>query len=931
MKLGNGHVSEVWARAPFKAAAFAAMCMLACTAYGDGATFKLKTGIITDWTNEASYVEGSVPSANDIVEIQDRSTGIVYSTDIESCRLVSSLARIKPLGDNLRSCVIFDIAENAALTNGCAICGVNNIRGSIIKRGEGELVLNSSGRTDYNVNRIRVEKGILRGSLGVVRGEVQFSHIYVAAGAEFHLPLFDWNSPSVSSIFFNSLSLSGDGDFYYDESGNHSAVQYRITDICEFGGTLHGNQMSPFFQGRVMLTGVASDFPNNLIAAGNYGNLSAPGAKGLIGLMKIGKKGEVSSMGKANFQTDSRGGGFLYLGNSDDTTDRDFVGTATNPDGPTFFDAGHHGGITFTGQWRLNGGSTATKSGHFVIMGSNTVPCVLANDILSWVKDGNPYAIHMQKKGTGTWRFADFSSRSWAGALTVDEGTIQFDSMAETNKICALGKATCLTEPYRTTYDASKNVAWAHRLGSTNSVGDLVEGGLEYLGTSPGISGTRSTVLAGIGRIDAAGSGSLYMANVSGYGTGNRTLILDGAACTTNLLVGIADSNACVSVVKEGAGMWTIGGELDFSGDLEVKGGTLAICDYRARPYSWFRFSITQLYSTASTQHIVMQDLALYDAEGRRQNVGLAYDFPDPYPTNKTVYCNEDYTATLAPGGVAYGDAGWYKCFDYNSTTPFTQGKEADIRRLFDDISSGMQTPYNGRHCTSSSGSSLIVPSVGNPSTWFRIVMRMTNGTPAIVAYDISRGSGSEAERDGHPVYFGMEGSIDGLVWDELHAATPEDDHSADNGSAAYKWMSDGTAFANKNTLRPNLGYRFPRTHRVLSSSPLAKVRKISVSGGATLVTKDSFAISNLVLDATSPCTIDGFSFPDDPSATLTIKNLPVTQSCVTLPCTFVNVTGLDNINNWTHAFDVAMPRRRVRVVDGRVVVAPRGISVSFR
>jgi hypothetical protein len=209
--------------------------------------------------------------------------------------------------------------------------------------------------------------------------------------------------------------------------------------------------------------------------------------------------------------------------------------------------------------------------------------------------------------------------------------------------------------------------------------------------------------------------------------------------------------------------------------------------------------------------------------------------------------------------------------------------------------------------------------------------MRLTNGTPAIVSYDISRGSGSDAEGKGHPVYFGLEGSCDGFAWDELHAATPEDDHSADSGSAAYKWMSDGSAFANKNTLRPNLGYRLPRTHRELKSRPLANVGKISVSGGATLVANVPIAISNLVLDATSPCTIDGFSFPDDPSATLTIKNMPLTQSCVTLPCTFVNVTGLDNINNWTHAFDVTMPKRCVRVVDGRIVVAPKGISISFR
>jgi autotransporter-associated beta strand protein len=903
--------------------------LVAVVEYGYGVhTNSVKNGV-SDWTSSASYDDGYVPQAGDVVLVPNQTSVTLLSTDTDSCQLVSSLGRVLFMGAGSGSTLTIDVAEGTVLTNNCSIKGFNGNYGRLVKTGKGELALMATDPSDYWVNQLVIETGVLRGPTAARRGVWNVSYVTVAAGAAFHLPLFDWMLPIVggSSHYINFLGLDGAGAVWYDET---KVTQMRVTRSGTFSGELHGAYMLPFIQGCVAFTGTASDFGQNMTVANNWGDLVNPvsGHGGVVSVKKIGLKGQASSVGLGNLASDSRGGGFVYIGDDDDMTDREFIGTTSNPDGPTFFDAGHHGGVTFTGLWRLNGGLTADMSGHFVVMGSNTTPCVLANDILSWTKNDHPYTIHLQKKGTGTWRLADCATRTWTGALTVDEGRIQFDSLADAGELCALGYATTLTLPYRTVYDAAQNVDWAHRLGSVDTDGQLVEGELEYLGAEAAKGVGRATVLAGAGRLDAAGTGALYLHNVSGLGTGARRLTLDGAAGTTNLLVDIVDSNACVSVVKDGAGQWTIGGELDFSGDLTVNAGTLVVRNDSARPYSWFRFNVKELHDNTQN-NVVMQDLALYDAEGRRQNIGLEYAFPDPYPTNQTVQITADYWAKLPPGGVAYGVSGWYAAFNY-ATAPFTEGMEYDVRRLFDDISSGKQAPYSISWRRTESGG-FLRPAHDNADTWHRIVMRLTNGAPAIVRYDYSRGSGTDAETRSHPVYFGLDGSVDGINWDPLHDATPADDHSGDSGSASYKWMSDGTAFASAATLRPGQGYPLARTHRTLAATPLANVGTVSVAAGATLKADGTFpALRHLRVDAAGAGTLDGFAFSNADGCSLDVAHLP--DAGTALPLTITNAVDLANVSGWNLTLDgIATRRYKIGVSNSRIVVAPVGFAIIIR
>ena len=143
MKLKKQRISRGGVQLFPKIVAFAiVMCAFAPAVFGD--TFTI-TNVISDWTAPASYKENAVPGAGDTVEIASYATGMVYSADSASCSLVASLAKIKLSGSNLRSCVVFDIGEGAAVTNGCSITGgaSGSINlGGIINRGRGEVVVN---------------------------------------------------------------------------------------------------------------------------------------------------------------------------------------------------------------------------------------------------------------------------------------------------------------------------------------------------------------------------------------------------------------------------------------------------------------------------------------------------------------------------------------------------------------------------------------------------------------------------------------------------------------------------------------------------------------------------------------------------------------------------------------------------------------------
>ena len=171
------------------------------------------------------------------------------------------------------------------------------------------------------------------------------------------------------------------------------------------------------------------------------------------------------------------------------------------------------------------------------------------------------------RNGGGTVRFAGVNTSSGGIDLlstSVAGATLTFDSLSGfgTGPV-RLGQGACLA------YTGAEALAFTQPLVLTN--GSI---NLQYVG---------AVAIPPTATVDVRGTGALTVASaldVSGTGT-DAVLTLANATATpavwTGLLADAADG-AVLSVVKTGAGTWTLGaGAHTFSGGLDVAGGTLAL------------------------------------------------------------------------------------------------------------------------------------------------------------------------------------------------------------------------------------------------------------------------------------------------------------------------------------------------------------------
>jgi hypothetical protein len=223
--------------------------------------------------------------------------------------------------------------------------------------------------------------------------------------------------------------------------------------------------------------------------------------------------------------------------------------------------------------------------------------------------------------------------------------------------------------------------------------------------------------------------------------------------------------------------------------------------------------------------------------------------------------------------------------------------------------------------------------------SWIPFVMRLTNGTPAIVSYDIES-FGNDTGM--WPTVASMEASVDGIHWElvELNESgdiieTHEYDLSVplggESGNNSNRWYSDGTKQTNWDpatgtTPRPGAG--FPMRSRADMPTPLANVRSVSVAAGATLKTYDGVEISSLKVDSAGAGTIDGFTFAEN--GTIDVANPPDDSSF--LPGTYVNCSGLENVSGWALKVNgTANAKCKVIVRNGKLYFARLGFVITFR
>lgn len=944
-----------------------------------------------DWSDKANYRDAggnepsALPGSGDTVTVPEATYAIAVPS--ASFTAFSGLKRVIPQ----KTTFTFTVASGE-YTNGCAIssgtkAGTSNKDGKIEKWGAGSLVLGAdnvvadgTSRYDYLVD-LSVQEGVLKLPQYSSGQSVYFGRTYVNAGATLYTAS---QKPGGSTSFSYIQQLTGAGALENSvtpgstRSGHSMAVMGNGAEASVFSGTI-GSKITLYNQsggGEITLLGTESTHGGNYVGGGALtANQVYPTTwpKGVISFVTIGDTGAAgSSLGKLTGQilgssTSTNAAGVLrYLGTGGETSSRTFNLQSA---GIFHFDAGAHGGITFTGNWQGSNqvGSESYRIRRVVITGSNTTECVMKGDYapLSVVPDkstGKPntngwlttvFPVFVTKRGTGVWRMANLSSAKGAGGYAIEEGTLRFDSIAEKGVSCSLGLATLLTacDPAAMLSDSVKTVDYAYALGNPRDASVVPV--FEYSGTKDGTCSTRPIALVGGGgELRNATGHAFSFAGVSARDAGsNPTLVLGGDdAAAENRIAGITDGaqGAKVSVAKTGAGTWTLGDGNTFTGDLEVRNGTLAV---NGDSYTWFRFTVKEVpgwVHTTSTSGgcygMTMGQVALYDRDGVRQNTGLTQPFePATYPYWAAAFTRDPYQ--IPPGEAefdcGYGDStaaqylyygskmgsqGAYDVSKYPLTYPYR------LDSLFDDVNATnawFLMSYRGNSTLRTGNDEAVStqrqPSLSNPNSWIPIVMRLPYGAKEIASYDICSPKLDEIGR--WPVKFTLEGSRDGLNWTLLDDKTGDTvDFETTMSGKTLCWYSDGSAFTS-GVARTG----FPINGKCAAPTmDFGALRSVSVASGATLRANGAgLRLSALRLDANGSGTVKGFAF--DSEGTVDVVNAADAADQV-LPIAFETCEDVENLSGWT-VNSVNGRRRAMDLVwrNGELHLVKRGLLLIVR
>ena len=878
----------------------------------------------SDWCVPESYDDGVVPSANDVVIVSNGFT--VTVADAASMAKVSSLSFLCPEGTGK---VIFDVPEGQVWTNSAAFCGMDRASvGCLHKTGLGDLYLNSFNRVlvgnalfDYYCSNITVAAGTLWLRQKSGNREYWYGGFDVARDAVLVVNT-KGGTPTSGSCYMRISTISGEGEI------NGPADNYmpmRVLGTCTFAGKLTG-KIQYYGKGRVMFTGTESTSSLTPWVYGGDGELLS--ANYVTGIAKIGMNGSPSSINTTDaLCVGEKGGGYLYLGDGETTDKRFEIDTQGNSDAcPAFFDAGAKGNIIFTGNWGFrNSAPSYAWIEPLVIMGDNTSECVMTNEIRGyvgvdsggWAAGGTNYAFNIVKRGSGAWRFAKNANAFWGG-FSIDEGTLRYDTIDETNLVSCLGKGGVFYDDAQTREPWNHKVDYCFRLGNENISGqDKTEGTLEYTGTQGSAAGTRTFALKGHGRLLNNTATRVRYTGFRSISSGDHVLTLDGSGLNTNEVFNVVDGVGTVSVSKTGGGTWALGGDTTFSGSLDVKGGTLLVYSAPTN-YTWFLWTIRAL---GKAQQIVkVGQFGLYDADGKRLNEGLAYNAGD--------------YSSLDPGQVAYRSH--YPHYFYNANrTPnnmFLKNQSSDNGWMT------MPQTVAGRNVT---------PKVSDPTTWLRVVMRLPQEDSIVDSYDLYFLNGPYTEGSSYglvnPKNYTVYGSTDGLKWDELHDV--QDNLSSDPilnggmpipvdkaGSATY-WVATSNAWASADATC-HKGHPIRGCMATSRAKPLCNVSSISASGGGVLkcAAAEKIEVAGLSVDCAAEAgTIDGFRFAASGAIYVTNFTKPDSGD-KELPVMFANVDGLANIPKWTEVNVNGAPSRlHVLAKGGRLHLVQPGMIVTVR
>ena len=887
--------------------AISMLLALACTALGAATNVWTGAANDNDWTNPENYAEKTVPGAKDTVVVGN-TTVYLSDSDMASLNLAASLAVIWTT--NANSTVEFTIDGETPFEFPAQIrwslFTAHDRRGKIVKKGAGKLLLTDNTHGYGYAIDIDVQAGILSLEKAGKSTNSYYGDINVAEGALFY-------------------TRSSGRTCVYDVTGTGTVSNRTNYAINIMGGTAdkpmtlnaYAVGCAYYSSGKIRIMRTDNQFNAN----NGFAVLGAQDG-GFTEFYAMGMKNSPSSIGFANPIRTAEGGGTLrYLGDGNETGSDKGISVWYAKNYPSTFDAGAYGGLTLTGNWEFGGYTSGQGMGQLVLCGSNTHEMVLAGSIknatITNANGKTGFAFHITKRGSGTWRLTDVSDsvvrENWTG-LAVEEGTLRYDSIAETNVMCSLGIATNTQEAYCGTFDAGYTKPYAFRLGSAAAVWPADNlATFEYTGATQAVCETRPIALGGDAKLLNTSSHPFRFSGVTALSNGVSRLVLDGTG-TNDEIQNLTDGAAgCrLGVVKTGTGTWTLGGTNSFSGPVVVKGGTLKV--RREYQYTWYKLVVKDLlsrFNTPTTDSFRLGRIGLFDASGYRHNIGLAKNATMPIGFS------------LAKGEI--GLASKYGC--WVRETYDTQGLPGLV--LTGELNNN-RTFYMSR--------SGVTIDPGNSDTWIDFVMRLTNGTPEIAYYDLGIGTGLNSSDSNLNVRaWTMMGSTDGWHWHELHSVADSKSSDPDQKlklrSNSWSWMAQNTVIRSSETAATQHDtFKLQAIDGHLSDPPpmpLANAEYVSVSDGGVLEAEGNVTLSRFRVDVGSVAgTIRGFKLADQ--CTIDVTGIPSGATVLDVPIAFEGVS--PESAAWTTLCDgETTSRYKVAARAGRLLLLRRGAVISFR
>lgn len=900
-----------------------------------------------DWTNSVFYSGGRAPTgiSSDIVRTTiSKKLAISIDGNADDFPAITNFLNSIYAFSFSGATITFIVPDGrkVSLTRPFYSSNSSAELGTVYKYGAGDLSLeavrilspSSTSSTDY-----QGEWKVMEGTLHILPNAPEggywwvMDYNYVAEGAKIVIPA------TGGSGAWQILELEGAG-LVTNESTTTTRIYKNASprkDLVSFAGVL-GPNISMYVRSSLM------DFQGTANRASiSTGTTNGKNYTGTLYLRKLGNVNDAeSSMGPGSVTTPNR---FVYTGLGETSDRRPYVHGID-----TLISGGTNGNLRLTG---VIGGHWGSERNHAAITfdGDNLYPCWFESAINDWTTDSNAnrWDVYIKKTGCGQWNLVNPYSTT-AGTVEIADGVLGCELLGRRGEASSLGCSTNCHELAQQ-YDDSNKVDYAIRLGDAEN--DAAVGLLENTSADAMMVVDRPFVLAGRGGFrQNVGEGVVKYANVKGIGTGAKTLVLDGTSLATNAVYDVSNGEgATVSVLKRGAGTWLLGGDLTFSGDLTVAGGTLIVKRAPMDKYGFYRISVCEVannntdYYSAEERwpgcNVEMVQVGLWAADTTRQNMNL----------------NFVRQGELRPGTVAQG---WNRTISGNLMTHgfnlfellFTGSRAPKLKGIGEDGYTQIWNLFSrsfiepGKTQAVDGG-----PNRDKPFSWLHIDMCLAEGAKPVTLFDVACG-GDNAE----PHYsrcwvtaIQLWGSVDGIHWEDLSGI-----RDGVKPTSTYRWISGyrtydsgggctaSSEFDIATDWRPNPadatynrtsgGFAATNTVPMKSFSVLENVGSVKVTGGATLkfVGEDAPAISHFEVDPASGGTLDGFAL----AATGTL-NLPLDNfdgQSLTLPLSFANMD-VSALANWHLSMNGVTKLRSPRMAyrNGTLVVFKSGISISFR